>query len=437
MGKYLFLDTNIYLHYKPVQELELDRFGPDCTLVVPRIILGELNKHKDSHSSRRIRNRARAICKEIHVWSDAKTVSENLAFEFLMKPSSPEKHNLDPSSNDDRFLADILEHPAPADDKVLLSNDSNLQLTAKHLGIIVEEIDDRFMLPAEPDPAEIEVRQLRRELDQLRNARPKLEVGLAVEDSHLEVEPNPVFPLRNNASELTDEEIELKVAEKRRSLEEMRIAMPTQSIVASHLSMGLSPEDIDAYNQELDAYPEKYHEYLLARRRFMLQPMYCFAIGIANTGTAPAQNIDIYLHFPDGFALYEEENVPDGPEEPAYPTKPMSIPERIARNACLVREDFRYPSPRLNLPTTFSLRRTDSYNVEDSFQVLKHNERVCLPELFLQFPSLEAAKPFRCDYRVTVDNLPEEIKGSINFQFRPVSEEGGSSGDTILNYWLG
>ena len=154
--------------------------------------------------------------------------------------------------------------------------------------------------------------------------------------------------------------------------------------------------------------------------------MFRFTIGIANVGTAPAQNVDIYLYFPDGFELYEEKDIPSVPEEPHLPEKPMSAIERLQTPSF----GFRMPNyalPQTGFPSSFSLKRTNSYEAYDSFPVIKHNEKACLPELFLQFASLDAAKAFRCDYRVTVDNLPKEIRGNINFQFLPDGQD--SKGD--------
>ena len=424
MGKYIFLDTNVFLHCRPAQQLELERFGEGCTLVVPRVILGELNKHKDSHSSKTIRNRARAACKNIDDWSASRCVSSTLAFEFDIRTSSPKLHGLDPSSCDDRFLSDILEHPAPLDDKILFSDDSNLRLTAKHFGIAVEEIDGRFRLPATLDPAEKEARQLRRELDRLKNALPRLEVGLVSDDPQVEVQANPVFPLCQGGSELTDEEIERQIEEVRRSLEDEYSSLPAGQASNLYAAMGVSSEEIQSYRRELDGYPYKYRRYLQALRTFSRRPTFRFTVGIANVGTAPARNVDVYMRFPDGFELYEEKDLPAGPKQPDLPRRPMSVTERILGGVSLASRGFDFQPPESDLPSSFSLKRTNSYEVSQSFPVIKHNERACVQELFLRFASVDAVKPFRCDYRITVDNLTEEINGSINFQFRP--DEAGS-----------
>lgn len=420
MAKHIFLDTNIYLHYKPIEQLELTRFGANCVLTIPRVILGELNKHKDSHPSKKIRDRARSICKTIHVWNDNKVVSDSLGFEFIIETSTPNSHGLDSTSHDDRFLADILEHPASLKDKVLLTNDSNLCLTAKHLGIKVEEIDDKYKLPIEPDPLEKENQKLRREIDLIENSLPRLEIGLVPEGSTSKVDANPVFPLQINRDMLSDKEIELKVDEIRSSLGEHRFSQ-----LPANFAFMVSQEDISKYHNKLNDYPEEYRRYLIAHHEFLSHPIYRFTIGIANIGTAPAKNVDIYIYFPDGFELYEEDSVPSGPREPSLPSKPLSTIEKIRQSSrWMDRNYFPALATKTNMLSSFSMKRTNSYEVEDSFRVIKHNESGCLPELFLRFNSFEEVRSFRCDYRVTVDNLPEEIKGNINFQFQE-SDEGG------------
>lgn len=57
-----------------------------------------------------------------------------LSREFSNRTSSPQNHGLDRSFSDDSFVANILEDPAPAEDNLPSSNDSNLYRTAKHVG---------------------------------------------------------------------------------------------------------------------------------------------------------------------------------------------------------------------------------------------------------------------------------------------------------------
>jgi len=212
MAKHLFFDTNIFLHYQDVEKLKLEQqYGKDIILVVPRIILSELNKHKDSHPSPKIQKRARTMCKKIQGWDGSGKVTDNIKFQFVFETSDPKKYDLNPDSADDHFLADILEFNAPQEDKILVAADMNIILTAKHLGIITKEIDENFKLPSNLDPLEKENLELQRKLNRLQNVLPKLKVGLIVSDNDSDIEPNPVFKI-SKPELISDAEIEDEVS---------------------------------------------------------------------------------------------------------------------------------------------------------------------------------------------------------------------------------
>ncbi len=409
MAKHLFFDTNIFLHYQDVEQLKLEqRYGKGIVLVIPRVILGELNKHKDSHKSAKIRERARSVCRKIRDWDRAGQVTDNIQFRFEIKTSDPKKHNLNPDSADDRFLADILEFDAPQEDKILVAADTNMILTAKHLGVITEEIDESYTLPSSLDPLEIENLELQRKLNRLQNALPKLEVGLIVSENDSDIEHNPVFQV-SKTKLLSDAEIADEVSH----LKLERFTPTERSLPIDYF--GYSQEEIARYNNELIEYPERYKQYLYELREYQKHYGIRFKIAIINNGTAPAENVDISFHFPDGFDMYLEDDLPDSPHKPNLPTKPMTMLEVIKGNLDL--PAFSHYIPRIKTPTSYTLKRTNSYDFIDSFRLIKHNEKIVWPELFLFFPSYEQIKSFQCAYRITVANLPDIINGVINFKF--------------------
>jgi PIN domain len=415
MGKYIFLDANIFLHYKDVEQLNLEqRFGKDIVLVVPRIILSELNKHKDSHKSIKIQKRARSICKKIQDWDKSGQVTDNIKFRFNIQASEPKKHNLNPDSADDRFLADILEFDAPKNDKILVSSDTNIILTAKHLDIVTEEIDESLKLPSSLDPIEIENLELQRKLNRLQNALPKLEIGLIESENDSRIQAYPVFQI-SKAKLLSDAEINEKVS----NLKIERLMPTKENLPNGFLNdfLGYSQEEIDRYNEKIDHYSDQYKQYLYELREYQKYYRIRFKIAIVNNGTAPAENVDVYFHFPNGFEMYLEDDLPEPPREPILPPKPRTMAESIQDG--IGSQLFYNYKPHIKLPTfhTYSLKRKDSYDFTDSFKSIKHNEEAILPELFLSFPSYEQVKSFQCTYRITVANLPDIIEGVINFKF--------------------
>ena len=161
-------------------------------------------------------------------------------------------------------------------------------------------------------------------------------------------------------------------------------------------------------------YPNQYKQYLYELREYQKRYGIGFQIAIINIGTAPAENVDISFHFPNGFDMYLEDELPVPPSKPNLPQKPMTLMQKATSGL----SHLSYPRIfDMKPPTSYTLKRTNSYEFTDSFRLIKHNEEVISPELFLVFPSYEQVKSFQCIYRITVANLPDIVDGFINFKF--------------------
>jgi len=60
MKKTLLIDTNTLLHYRRLNEVDWlkETSAPEVDILVPPVVIRELEKHKDLHSVKRIRKRA-------------------------------------------------------------------------------------------------------------------------------------------------------------------------------------------------------------------------------------------------------------------------------------------------------------------------------------------------------------------------------------------
>jgi hypothetical protein len=88
----------------------------------------------------------------------------------------------------------------------------------------------------------------------------------------------------------------------------------------------IAPEDITNYNLEIDEFYDSYAEHLQQKAKFeeVGTRTITLPIWIANDGTAPAEDIDVFMHFPDGFELIGEKDFPRAPELPRPPAKPKT-----------------------------------------------------------------------------------------------------------------
>ena len=142
-----------------------------------------------------------------------------------------------------------------------------------------------------------------------------------------------------------------------------------------------------------------------------------FTIVLVNEGSSPAEDVDINFHFPDGFTLHERDELPTFPCEPSPPAEPRTqieiLQSRMGRLDIGSLGHLNVPS--FQPPSSFSKKRTNSYDIDDHFRRIKHGFHVELPEIFLIFDSFENAVSFNCDYEVRVGNLPDPISGKLNF----------------------
>jgi hypothetical protein len=442
----LFIDSMVYLHYRNLEDIDFPALLDvvHVSVVVPRITLRELDKQKNTHSSSRIRDRARRVLLKIEGWIGVKgNIRTNVQAEFF--PSAPNidfaRHGLNPDWNDDVLIASILQYKTlhPSEDVVLITQDSGPRLTAQALGIKVFQLPDEYKLPSEPDPMEIENRELAKALERLKNALPKLVVGFAGSEEE-QVFARFVLPPPPDTME---KEVARKIDDLRSKLPKQHPPdqeQPKNSITdLQHQWAALSyidpipPEEYERYNRDVDAFLSQYEKYMCETWEVQASAKrtISFEIEIRNIGTAPAEDVDVEFRFPGGFQLLAEEDLPDLPAEPRPPRKPRSRMQMIYDNIGRI-PNFHLPSPTLpdfKMTTSFKIERTGSYTVSDHFERIKHGSHVVLPEMFLVFDSYDSAASFNCQYTLRLANLPDAVNGQLHFVIEKEGANKGMEGD--------
>jgi len=109
----VFLDTMIFLHYRSLEQLNLAEIlgPPPHNVLVPRITLRELDKHKNTHRSSRIQERARKVLQKIERWVKGEEIRLGVSAEFLsaMPMVDYEKLGLNPDWSDDILIATVFQ----------------------------------------------------------------------------------------------------------------------------------------------------------------------------------------------------------------------------------------------------------------------------------------------------------------------------------------
>jgi rRNA-processing protein FCF1 len=416
-----FLDTMIYLHYRPVAEIDWQRVlgAARVDIVVPRIIIRELDRHKNNRASSRISERARRTLAWLEQAVEGGEVRPGVRVRRWGRSPGVDYTalGLNPTWNDDELVASILDFRAanPESTVVLVTQDAGPRFTARDHGIQAISLEESLRLSDDLDPAERENRELRQRLQKLEQARPQLRLtveenaDVAIADGHLRVTLRQKF-------RTPDEFITQAVQQASREVPVMRsVGLAVLGISEGELAR--YAEDRAKYLEKVRRHAEK--TYALAEERAR---SFVLTLLLENTGTAPADDVDVDLHIPDGPTVGERP--PEDPEPPDPPHPPRTTAQIMRRSLLDIRP---FTAPPI-LPSFgdisrgppnvsgFDIERSDSYDIRNHVRRVKHASTETLGTLYFTFPSpsLSAAQPFGIDYRLNAANVPEPVSGSLH-----------------------
>lgn len=319
--KYLFLDTNVFLHYKDFEQIDWKSMvGDDVTICVAQVVLGEIDKHKDQ-SRGKIQKRAKKISSrfsEIFL----RGVTPQIDVEVIDNPPSSafidEQYHKD--INDDWIILSALHSNHYDADIMITSGDNGILLKAKNHGLGYYLMPDNLLLTEEPSDEEKEIRQLKQQLARYENRRPEPKIEFEDETDLLTI-VKPTF---------VDIEKELKVYEGL-----LRSSHTYQSITDNepcsnmgflgHQTLNLTystPSQRKEYNMELDEYFKK--KIMLKQVQLIKQSLeqhfFKLKFWLSNIGTAALGDTMIFIKFPENIAIYTQESkVNVKCEDPAEP----------------------------------------------------------------------------------------------------------------------
>lgn len=441
---YCFLDTNILLQYKTFDEIDWckELGAKPVTLVIPLEVIDELDRHKNHPSSDRIRKRTRLILGKLF---EQKEIRPNVSLLLLDKePNNSwfESNGFDKDNSDSRIIgtakwfADEKSQTGSTPDMILVSEDRGFQLRARSYKCI--SLNDSLKLPDEPDPAQAEIKALQKQLTQLQNAQPKLSIGFSGENSSLLTELT--YEIDFEPIALTGEDIRNQVEAKKESLryngltqevdeksDKSEARLTVREMIARDLMQRKqhpSKSEVDIYHNAVERYAQNYGIYLASveQHKIYIKRLKILNFVLANDGSLPAENIDVWIHIPDGLLL--ESKVRKYPELPTPPDmpKPKSPADELLRsitpNIPYIPHGI-YGNPQPSLPTpppTSSLRfrRTNSYEIDLHLDHLKHYFAHTWNSLYIVFePPVNLPSAMPIEYEITAGNMRDKVAGKL------------------------
>jgi hypothetical protein len=430
MDRFAFLDTNTFLHYRSFDEwdwptvLSTESVG----LVLAPIVLRELDEKKYAASGK-LRDRSKSVVQRLHrylVKGNPVEIRPFVKLELLATEPTFDfsSHGLSKECQDDHLIASMISYRElhPGAEIFVVTGDIGLCVKAKANGITAVSPPDVNKLTEEQDPNEKTIQQLQRELLEYKRLFPVLTLAFRESGDRLVVslkEPDALL-----REDLLRENKHIKLKHPKLGAEHQDQGtgrLPNWPPIKTALDELFQPtaQQVEAYNKQLEHYYEQYGDWLIRCREYAMIEALKVAIPlrIENSGTTPANGIDVQLDFPDGFLLLSAEQFPREPQEPVPPEKPTSsilpmrpsIPDLNIFSSLGGVRGFERSNVSLR-----NIRKSNSYEVNYTVEKLKHSQGEDLDPLAVVFQDRASAGSFNFGYRIYAENMPKVVERRLH-----------------------
>lgn len=385
---YLVLDTNGFLECKHFDDVDWREIAgdKDVVLVILPKVVHELDVHKFSHRNKKKAEKARKLLKRIEQLSDnngstKKGIPVIAEYGLVADVSS--------IYADDVIIAEVLalkrRHP---DEKVMLASaDTGMYLNARSKGVDVLKIEDS-LLETLVDERDEKIRELTEELQRLKNQQPK---------------PYITFPGGDEKKIIDFSESDEQASDHKfmEGLVEREISE------AIHKARSFGRYPLDKNDSEILAYRKEYREYLEAvynnnRITFWI------SFELHNSGTAVAEDILVFLNFPETIELSKS------------PFRAVKRPRRPYSFSV----SHQFPDAINSLMGSIGYDKDNWIRVEPKEhqvsygrKLVHHNLMSDLDEIHCRFATVDDRRSFSIDYAIHAKHLPDAKEGTLNIIF--------------------
>jgi rRNA-processing protein FCF1 len=425
--KIVFVDTNIFLHFRSFEEINWLKIcqAESCLLVISPIVIDELDKLKVSNDERG--KRARKVLKKIEecIETDSFKIRDNVDIDIILQ--RPDKktfitNTLNPEEQDNQLIASIIEYKTNQKEAniFLCTYDTGFKLRSKQYGIEILKMPETYLLPEKDTGIEKQIKALIKENEILKSRIPKPLVLFENEENFIKIKMQQNDLDKNTFIKDKMSEVKAKYPYMKLHDNDEKYLNPMMIFQSSLIT--ISDDQINEYNSSLDSFYAEYMDHLSLLYKYEVKVNHCIKIKLylTNVGNVPTEDADIFFHFPDGFELIEEDKFEDPPTEPSPPSTPKTFFEStVIRNSILNMRPY-FPSqnstplPKLNRP---SIRKTNSYEVHFKRESIKHGIKYPLDRLMAIYKNYSDMASFTIDYQIHAGNVPNPIMGKLNIIF--------------------
>lgn len=415
---HVYPDTNILLHFPAFDGLDWCSLAGRKQVIIhlAQSVIRELNKIKDTGSTKAVRTRAATVQKQLknlHARGNESQLSPTVALRFeavtaIVNPAE----GFDPAVADDVLVAGVLEFKRQSQaDTFIATDDSGLALNVKatEWGIHVLEPPSDQRIPPAPDALERENRDLRARLARIEQAKPDLRLTFNDGRTFYQLRP------RSFKSEDSVAKRMLQLHKKYPPLE-VSVVSSAELAEIAHLPRNdlttlshpiteriterlYAQQRAQEYNQELEVFFRKCEDVLtnnldIEARSAQLD------FRLTNNGCVPAYNPRVRMHFPNGFKLVKQKEIGSLLQRlPCAPHKPGAAIDFLG--------NLSFRDPLASLVSDFDvgglrIKESNSYDVTWPLLKLRQGDSADNDPLFLFFDSEPFS--FSITFNIVADN---------------------------------
>ncbi|HEX6386549.1 MAG TPA: PIN domain-containing protein [Anaerolineae bacterium] len=444
MKKIVFPDPSVFLHFSPLDEIDLPQLF-DCAeveVLLTLVVTEELVRHQWDHPVPELRQRARETIRRVEKWLEGQqAIGPGVTASFLgRRPDSEtmETYRLNWQRQDDVLLGTLLEYKQAraGEEVILLTGDSDLALRARSLGIEAVALSGEYTLAEAESALQAEKQKLRQDLAGFRYRTPSLSLSFAAGKDEVAV---TIAPQLDSLTTTMQAQLVAVADDVRRQAAQHQVedvveaelddpdtlaALVTQASPAGGHSFleKVAEAEAERYRREVEAYPEKFERYLRRcleminehRRTIRLD------LEVENAGGAPAENVLALLTVPEQLEWYWRPGDRDMPAPPAPPTPPRPEDEVLERgfhiggvssvpSHLLSRDYISGEAPA----GAFPVISESGTQLRWELGTYRHHQSRLLGPLYVRFRRADDISNFAVAYEIQEKNSPGSVRGRL------------------------
>lgn len=413
---WVFVDTNVLLHYPPLRNLDWINWC-DCdavTLVLCMPVIDELDEKK-THPL--LSDRATRAIKEIETYA-GQEIREHVKL-IILEDEQPS------GGGDTRIIDAVTRYKRNFEIEVdvrICSEDLGMSVRCRGRGISVLKPDKALELPAPQNEAHKKIQSLSAELAQLKTSMPDLTLiatapGSTGNPPNLELSRSNLRLSQLLQQEATTFGVRLLDPESSTGLYSVQDFEPLNARV---------PQSFARYAPQLANYLRSHRQWIAEQIPILeaSQRVITFNLELQNTGSSPAENVEVTVHFPPVFSFIKVGHAFAGsiPKFGARIKAPQVPPGLASEGAQPIRDPFDALHKAQERAYYFSAPvvkiegdRENGFILRYQKPLIVHHRHENWGELTTAFDSWENAKSFNAQVSISAGNIPKKIERSIPF----------------------